>query len=518
MAGGETSWTGWPNAVARRTGPWVSVVVAAGLFALACPPYDWAWAAWAVPGLLLVPTRHLRAPVAFASGVLYAVVIGALITSWAPHAALIYFDANPLLARAFITAVHLVNPGLACGLLVCVYAGLHRRVAPAVRPLMGAWMWVASELLRVWSLGWEILGHSQYEHLPVIQIADLGGVYAVSFVMAAVSIGVAEVLADGRAAPVGRRAVVRRLALPCACLVASLAYGVDRGHAYAHVTDSPARTVAVVQGNIPNAYRWKRAFFARNIATYAELTRGVDAPVDLIVWPENAVSFYVNQDALLRAQLAEVAAGAPQGLILGAPRRDAAQQAYNSVYLLDGQGRIGGIYDKQKLVPFAEYNPLRALSGATTEGDVYVPGATATPLRTPMANIGAMVCYEVLFPGLVRALVRDGAELLVNVSNDSWMDSGDGAAPRQHLSMAVFRAVETRRFLVRAASSGLSAFVRPDGAITAVLANGTASTAVASVVARREHTVYVRWGDRVWGLVGLALVPTVVRGRPARVA
>jgi len=158
VAGGETSWTGWPNAVARRTGPWVSVVVAAGLFALACPPYDWAWAAWAVPGLLLVPTRHLRAPVAFASGVLYAVVIGALITSWAPHAALIYFDANPLQARAFITAVHLVNPGLACGLLVCAYAVLHRRVAPAVRPLMGAWMWVASELLRVWSLGWRSSG------------------------------------------------------------------------------------------------------------------------------------------------------------------------------------------------------------------------------------------------------------------------------------------------------------------------------------------------------------------------
>jgi len=491
----------------------MSVLGAGLLFARACPPYDWSWAAWAVPGLLLVPTRNLRRMPAFAAGVLYAVVIGTLITSWAPHAALIYFDVHPLLARAFIAAVHVANPGVPCGLLVLAYTVLRRRVAPAARGLIGAWLWVASELLRVWSLGWEILGHSQYAHLPLIQIADLGGVYAISFVMAFLSISVFEWLADARIEGMDWGVSLRRLALPCACVLATLAYGIDRGRVYAHVTDNPAHNVAVVQGDIPNAYRWKRAFFARTIATYAQLTSRVQDSADLIVWPENAVSFYVDQDALLRGQLAEVAAFAPAGLLLGAPRREDGERVHNSVYLLDREGRIGGIYDKQKLVPFAEYNPLRALFRAATDGDVYIAGADAAPLHTVIANIGTMICYEVLFPGLVRDLVRGGAELLVNVSNDSWMDTGDGAAQRQHLSMAVFRAIETRRFLVRAASSGLSAFISPDGAIVSVLPNHTASTAMAPVVARREQTLYVRWGDSVWLIFGLCLLADLVRRR-----
>jgi len=508
----------WAAAAVYRIGPWVSVVAAGLLFALACPPYDWSYAAWAVPGLLLVPTRNLRPALAFVSGVLYAVVIGSLITSWGPQAALMYFDFRPLPARAFIAGVHLVNPGVACGLLVLAYTFARRRVAPSVRGLIGAWLWVASEVLRVWSLGWEILGHSQYENLSLIQIADLGGVYAISFVMAFLSISVFELLADARAESLRWDAVARRLTIPCACVLATLAYGFDRGYAYANVGDSPARTVAVVQGNIPNAYRWKRAFFARTVATYAQLSRSVEARADLIVWPENAVSFYVDQDPLLRSQLADVAASAPAGLLLGAPRRDAGQRVHNSVYLLDPQGRISATYDKQKLVPFAEYNPLQAAAfGATddSDGDVYVPGAAAVPLRSTIANIGAMICYEVLFPGLVRDLVRGGAELLVNLSNDSWMDAGDGAAPRQHLSMAVFRAVETRRFLVRAASSGLSAFVRPDGAIVSVLPNQTASTAIAAVVPRREQTLYVRWGDTWVLMAGLAVGAILLRPCPA---
>jgi len=131
------------------------------------------------------------------------------------------------------------------------------------------------------------------------------------------------------------------------------------------------------------------------------------------------------------------------------------------------------------------------------DGPIYTPGTDAQPIRTEIGPLGVVICYEILFPRLVNELVRRGAEVLVNLSNDSWLDDGDGAAPRQHFSMAVFRAVETRRFLVRAAASGLSGFVAPTGEIYATVAVGAAATSVARVVPRHGQTPYVRFGD-VW--------------------
>lgn len=482
--------------------PFLSALAAGVLFSFAAPPRDWSWLAWMVPGILLVPARRLTLGKAYLCGTLYAVVIGSIITSWAPHAALEYFDSSWLQARLFILGVHVANPGIPCGLMVVAYVVLASRVRAPASALLAALLWVASEWLRVWSLGWEILGHTQYRQLALIQIADVGGVYAVSFVMVFASVAVAEILADGRGW-MRRREVSRRLVWPTTALVLVLLYGQWGVQTYAGGPAEPAehsdgiRRIAIVQGNIPNQYRWKRAYFGRTLATYAELTSRVrQEKPDLIVWPENAVNFYLNRDALLRSQMKGVAASATDGLLLGAPRRGAGQQAYNSIYLLGHDGEIRGTYDKQRLVPFGEYNPIAALGSIPGADDViYAAGAGPSPLNTGSLRLAPMICYEVLFPGLVSNLVRQGAEVLFNLSNDSWMDTGDGAAPKQHLSMAIFRAVETRRYLVRASSSGTSGFVDPAGRLYGEIAAGTSGSAVAAVVPRHELTPYVRFGD-----------------------
>ena len=492
--------------VIRRAALLAAVVGASGfLLGAACPPREWWLAAWVVPGLLLVPTRRLGPGASLLAGLGFAVIFGCTLTGWAFHASLAYFDFNRALAAAFVVLVWLVYGGIPFAALLTVHGAVARRLPAGARPVVGAWLWVASEFLRATlftGMPWELLGHTQFRSLWLVQVADLGGVYAVSFVVAFVSLSVAELVAAGRSAAASPALCLRRLGPATVVLGAVLAYGAARHAAYPDRTPADARTVAVVQGNVPNAFRWKRAFFEQALATYADLTTSVAAAApDLIVWPENAVNFYIDQEPLLHAELGEVATLAHEGLIVGGPRLTDDGHAHNSAYLLTPEGAISATYDKQHLVPLAEYVPFRSVTPEPDGPEAYVAGTPADPLRSATLRLGTVICYEALFPQLVRDLVRRGAEVLVNISNDSWMDAGDGGAPAQHFSMVVFRAIETRRYVVRASASGVSGFVSPYGALFSLLPHATAGAAVGKVAPLHEITPYVRWGDR-WILLG----------------
>ena len=505
------------RAGSRRAASLAGVTGAALLYTLACPPHEWSGAAWAVPGLLFVSTRRLRLVPAALSGALFAVLIGWGMTGWALNASLAYFAFNRLVAGAFVLGVWLLYGGIPYGLSVAGYGLAARRLPAACRAPFGAWVWVAGEALRTTlftGMPWELLGHTQFRNLLVVQIADLGGVYAVSFLVALVSLSVAELVSEARASG---RALLRHLGPSLALLAVVLAYGLWSEHAYRGVA-GPTRTIAVVQANIPNAFRWKRAFSERTLTTYSMLTRATEpATPDLIVWPENAVDLYLDREPMLRAELGAVAGLAREGLLMGAPRLGSDGRAHNSAYLLGPDGGVVGTYDKQRLVPFAEYDPFGSPSSGA-EPAAYAPGPTTGPLATATMRLGTVICYEALFPRLVRQLVRQGAELLVNISNDSWLDGGDGAAPRQHFSMVIFRAIETRRYLVRASASGVSGFVGPYGDPFALVPSNTAGTAVASVVPLHGTTPYVRWGDSWIAVAGLLLAATFLRplGRSSR--
>jgi apolipoprotein N-acyltransferase len=495
--------------------------IAAGLlYTLACPPYEWSSAAWLVPGLLLISTRNLRWHRAALCGPLFVLVFGIGMNGWALHATLEYFDANRLAAGAFVGAMWMVYGGIPYGLLVAGYAASARRLPLAARGLAGAWLWVASEILRAslfTGLPWELLGHTQFQNLLLVQIADLGGVYAVSFLIALASVSSAELVGELRRSDARAGAVFRHLALPALALAATLAYGVHSRALYGDGVRGETRTVAVVQGNVPNAFRWKRAYFERALAVYAGLTEGTrrENP-DLIVWPENAVNFYIEQEPMLHAELATTAGVAREGLLVGGPRLAENGQAHNSAYLLAPNGTIAATYDKQRLVPFAEYDPLPSLTthpDAGSEPDAYTPGTHPEPLRIASLRIGTVICYEALFPHLVRDLVQKGADLLVNISNDAWLDRGDGAAPRQHISMVAFRAIETRRYLVRASASGVSGFFSPYGRPYSVVPSETAGAAVSSVTLLDGMTPYVRWGDRWFSVASLLAAAALARTR-----
>lgn len=517
----------WPRAgaggavvaAARALRPAAGVVASLLLYAIACPPHEWSLAAWVAPGLLLAVTRATSPGRALLCGLLFGGLFGIAITGWTYHATLAYFGSDRVRASAFVLVMWLVYAGIPYGLLIAAYGVVARRLAPVWLPPVGAWLWVGSEWLRstmLTGLPWELLGDTQFRNLVVIQIAELGGVYAVSFVVALVSIGAAEALrqiALGRTPAVAARVV----ALPAAVLAATFAYGAWTAAAWAPVPDAAgARTIAVVQARIPTEFRWKRAFFNRTLAAYGMLTREAgQAPLDLIVWPENAANFYLSDEPMLTAQLGTVAAGATEGLIVGGPRLGADGLARNAAYLVTGEGTVRDAYDKHRLVPFAEYDPFRAVRPSDGgDPDTYVAGADVRPIAGRTMSLGTMICYEALFPHLVRELVRDGADVLVNISNDAWLDPGDGSASRQHFSHVVFRAIENRRYMVRASDSGVSGFVAPSGAIYSVVADGTEGAAVGQVVPLHGTTPYGRFGDAWIALGGLAAAVVVRRRAP----
>jgi apolipoprotein N-acyltransferase len=290
-----------------------------------------------------------------------------------------------------------------------------------------------------------------------------------------------------------------------------LLYGQDRLSTYTTNNENQYRLrTAVIQGNIDQSIKWNPRFQAKTLQIYRCLSRSTSrfAP-QLLVWPETAVPFFFQDRSDLSRLVAETSKELGADLIFGSPayhQNGAAIAYYNRAYHLPPEGGSAGYYDKVHLVPFGEYVPLQEFFPfihrlVIAAGD-FEPGETVTPLKLPFTSAGILICFEIIFPELARMQAQNGAHVLVNLTNDAWY--GMTSAPYQHLSMAVFRAVETKRPLIRAANTGISAFINPLGRIL------DQSDIFTEAVLERElilpttvsPTFYVRFGD-VFALLAL---------------
>ena len=333
-------------------------------------------------------------------------------------------------------------------------------------------LWVALDFIRAHLFSgfpWQDLAYSQYKLPLLFQTADLFGHHGVTFLIVLTNGLVTALLSLIRE----QSRSERRLALLAAglLLLGSLVYsGLRYQQLGRDLAQAPVRPVTVVQGNIPQDQKWTAAFRTRTVESYLQLSWQALAqqPTDLLIWPETALPFYPLESRLFPEVRQHLLEPARVGLLTGAPHREPVGDLlhyYNSAILISDQGVIEGRYDKQHLVPFGEYIPLRRFlpfSGPLVEtiGD-FTPGSSLGPLSCKDLRIGVLICFESIFPELARRQTAQGANLLVNLTNDAWF--GKSSAPRQHLSMAVFRAVENRRSLARAANTGISGFVSPRG-------------------------------------------------------
>ena len=226
-----------------------------------------------------------------------------------------------------------------------------------------------------------------------------------------------------------------------------------------------------MQGNIPQNLKWHPDNQLSTVNTYRDLSLRAEraGAKDLIIWPEAAMPFYFQDGGELSASVAKLPVETGASLLFGSPAylRDPGGLRYlNSAFLLSPTAQLLGRSDKTHLVPFGEYVPLSGFLPFVNKlvagiGD-YSPGEI-NPLPIQGYKLGVLVCYEVIFPELARDYVRQGSDLLVNITNDAWF--GKSSAPWQHLAMARFRAIENRVWLLRAANTGVSAFIAPSGRI-----------------------------------------------------
>ena len=376
-------------------------------------------------------------------------------------------------------------------------------------------LWVTAELLRGHFLSgfpWGLLGYIPSRRLLVIQIAAWTGVYGVSALLVLLNAALAWAALERRWRAVAGAGLLSAAAVGGALVV---------GRAHLAPEDAPTLPVAVVQGNIPQAVKWDAGFRAETLRIYGSLTRAAAPGSRLVVWPEAAVPAYARLDPGAMRWLTDLASDVRVPLLVGVPDAETDGRALrylNSAFLVDAAG-LRARYDKMHLVPFGEYVPLKRLlffveAIAAEIGD-FTPGRQVTVLSLGGTLFGTVICYEVIFPDLFRRFVAEGASFMTNITNDAWF--GDSGGPLQHLAMVPLRAVENRVAIVRAANTGVSAFVFPSGAIHAALPLGKRGTLSGEVPLRRGHTFYARFGDvfayACVAMSGAALAGGLVAGR-----
>jgi apolipoprotein N-acyltransferase len=392
-------------------------------------------------------------------------------------------------------------------------------------------LWTAAEFLRSFlftGFPWELLGYSQYRNLPLIQVADVLGVYGISALIALSGAALYLVVAAVTGTAWKGAAVTGRLAAggAAAALVLAAAawgYGSARIEQIDRLTaEAPNLRAAVIQGNIEQSEKWDPASQAATIDKYLRLSQSVRSQnPELIVWPESAAPFYfLSEGPPTRAVMQGVAAAGTYFLI-GAPSfelKGRAADYFNSAYLV-GPGEILGKYDKAHLVPYGEYTPFKdylPFLGKIVEhvGD-FKAGVEGHTLSLAGRRLGIQICYEVIFPELARAQVRNGAVLLLTITNDAWY--GQTAGPYQHFSIAVMRAVENRRALARAANTGISGFIDPVGRVLDPTPLEVDAAVVRALPLLQTESIYTRYGDVLgWVCLGLAVIAVAQARRPKR--
>lgn len=421
----------------------------------------------------------------------------------------------------FISVPALVLLALYMSVYVAVFGVLARMILQTFPAALALWLlpslWVGFDWLRgvlFTGFPWMDLGYALYQTPLLIQIADLAGHHGVTFVI--VFCNTLLFLAV-----TARRTTVAEYLLLGCCGIGLLGgtwlYSNQRLVEISSRVAAPETVrlnIGIVQGNIDQSIKWSPAEQKSTVDAYLTLTASLMKPATqtetktntksspaLVVWPETALPFYpLGGDHM--GPLRNLVAGQEMALLTGAPwyeiidRQNNKVKFYNSGLLLQPDGQFAGKYYKAHLVPFGEYVPLKKflffLAPLVEAVGDFSPGTIEKPLVWKEAKAGMLICFESVFPELSRQWVLAGANILVNLTNDAWY--GRSSAPYHSLAMAVLRAVETRRSLVRSANTGISAFIAPSGVIEEQSAIFVPWAAAREVVLSGEETVFVRHG------------------------
>ncbi len=493
-----------PSASKSHLYNFLCALLSAGLLILAFPRTDLWLLAWIglVPLLYVINgQRPFKAfQISFLSGFIF--FLGVLY--WLIH----------------VTSVGVILLSAYCalyfGLFGLVFSISHKKTA-WLRLWSLPGVWVVLEYLRgIFFSGfdWGSLGYSQYKNLIIIQIADLAGKFGVSFLIVMVNVFVYELIKKENP----RAEKIKLAATVGLVLLASVGYGWYRFNQIQETQSTQSMVVGLVQGNIPQDIKWVEAFYPATIDKHTHLSLELlKQKPDLIIWPETSFPGYWNKENDYASDLKVFTKKVGTAFLFGTVAEEK-EKYYNSAVLLSSLGESLERYDKIRLVPFGEYLPFRTqmpfLSNVVPIADFDAGKNFKVFGSLPQGRFSVLICFEDSFAALTRHFVKEGAQLLINLTNDAWFH--DTKEAQMHLSASVLRAVENRRYVIRSANTGISCFINAKGEVIEQVKNeenkptfieGVAS---AKVYFLKDKTFYTQFGDVLVGLCLLLVVMVFV--------
>ena len=388
--------------------------------------------------------------------------------------------------------------------------------------IMGApALWVALEYVRsnlfFLSWPWNLLGHSQHQYLPVIQIADITGVYGISFLIVMVNqllSQVPEFFPLKKKTTIGNTVLrtydrnwIIQFSTVILLLMASFSYGWYNSGA---MNSDKHLRVALVQANVITQDKMPFADQTKHLQIYERLTKAAAlGKPDLIIWPDSSLPASIHS-RLVRFTIMQLAQDTGAYILVGGaghekttPKKEGYKPYSNSEFLITPSGHTAGQYNKMRLLPFNEYLPLQRIikwpQWITTLNESFIPGEKYTLFEVSGAKFSTPICWENLFPDLYRQFVKGGAQFMVSVTNEGFLESS--TAHYQTLAMNIFRAVENRVVIARVSPNGVSGFINPDGKVVDTIKDSNGKKLFISGVLVKDmplsdkKTFYTIYGD-----------------------
>jgi len=335
-----------------------------------------------------------------------------------------------------------------------------------------AFLWIAIEYVRstgAFGLPCGVIAYSQSMLLPLIQISRFGTVYSISFIIILTNIAIARFIV---------RKDYKLIIFSILLIVLASGFGyyelnasqqtVPRRVNLVGYSNSNIINISIIQGNIPHEKQLDASHNEEifNIHENLSLQAKKDHP-QIVIWPESTIYTYLLQDNYYLSKIKKLAKELDAYMIIGSPKYDEGK-FYNSIIVFSPTGEIVGDYDKQHLVPFGEYFPLKPilsffLKNINRFGIDFSVGPNHMPIKVANAKIGTLLCFESTFPGIVREKINEGSDFILVLTNDSWFKNS--SAPYDHANYGIFRAIENRTYFVQCANTGISEVVDPFGHI-----------------------------------------------------
>ncbi len=355
--------------------------------------------------------------------------------------------------------------------------------------VLAAPVWVILEYARgiaMTGFPWSYLGHSQFCFLHLIQVVSITGTLFVSFMIAAVN-GIIYSTWVRKKVSVVFTVVILGL------LASSITYGFIR----LRDRDEGSLKAAIVQGNIGQDVKWDESYKMMTVNKYYRLSFGLAQNADIIIWPETSMPFLLERDPQALRYVKAVPVMLKSRLLYGTVAMLKTGNLLNTVHFIGQDGNTSGIYSKVHLVPFGEYTPIVSyfpfLAKLTAIGADFKPGEGHRPIHTDVGKVGVLICFEGIFPYITNETVREGAQVLVNLTNDAWYNRT--SAPYQHFAFYIFRAIETDRYVLRSANTGISAIIDPRGRVEGKTPIFTEEVLRGTYALKDTKTFYVQHGD-----------------------